>query len=175
MRWIEVMSTSIYIPERLAEEVERRGLSIVDLIASALELDPKAVVEARLELAEKYLGEAEERIVKGDAVKASEKLYKVVEEYVKALAQHYATLEHQAAVGEGRWWAQLLGKAARRLSKMLGEPKIEYAWAVAYDIHVWGFHEAKYGVEDVREDVGHVKWLLNYARQAVAAERERRP
>jgi hypothetical protein len=58
---------------------------------------------------------------------------------------------------------------------MLGEPKIEYAWAVAYDIHVWGFHEAKYGVEDVREDVGHVKWLLNYARQAVAAERERRP
>jgi len=89
----------------------------VDLIASALELDPKAVVEARLELAEKYLGEAEERIVKGDAVQASEKLCKVVEECVKALAQHYATPEHQAASGRGgggpSCWGRLRGGCPR--------------------------------------------------------------
>jgi len=164
------MSTSVYIPERLVEEINRRGLSLVDLIASILEIDPKTVVEARVELAEKYLKEAEEHIGKGDAVQGSEKLYKVVEECIKALAQYYNTLEHQTAVKEGRWWIQLLGKTSRRLSKILKEPKIEYVWAVAYDVHVWGFHEGKYSIEDIEEDVGHVKWLLNYVRQVIAAK-----
>ena len=31
----------------------------------------------------------------------------------------------------------MLGKAAKRPSKILREPKIEYTWAVAYDVHVW--------------------------------------
>ncbi|RSN72228.1 hypothetical protein [Candidatus Methanodesulfokora washburnensis] len=52
------MSTSVYIPERLVEEINRRGLGLVDLITSMLEIDPKTVVEARVELAEKYLKEA---------------------------------------------------------------------------------------------------------------------
>jgi len=72
-----------------------------------------------------------------------------VEECIKALAELYDTPEHREAAREGRWWAQLLGKAARRLARELNEPRIEYAWAVAYDVHVWGFHEAKYTVEDV--------------------------
>jgi hypothetical protein len=163
------MSTSVYIPERLVEEINRRGLSLVDLIASILEIDPKTVVEARVELAEKYLKEAEEHIGKGDAVQGSEKLYKVVEECIKALAQYY-NLEHQTAVKEGRWWIQLLGKTSRRLSKILKEPKIEYVWAVAYDVHVRGFHEGKYSIEDIKEDVGHVKWLLNYVGQVITAK-----
>ena len=54
-------------------------------------------------------------------------------------------LEHEKATREGKLWAQLLGKATRRLSKRLSEPRIAYAWARAYDVHVWGFHEAKYG------------------------------
>ncbi|MCC6051522.1 MAG: PaREP1 family protein, partial [Thermofilum sp.] len=41
------------------------------------------------------------------------------------------------------------------------------AWSRAYDVHVWGFHEAKYTVEDVKEDVGYVEWLLNYVKQRV--------
>jgi hypothetical protein len=159
----------IYIPEKLAKELERRGLSVVDIVASALDLDPETVIEARLELAEKYLREFEDYVEKGDAVQASEKLYKAVEECVKALAQRYTTPEHQAALKEGRW-TQLLGKAARRLSKMLREPRIEYTWAVAYDVHVWGFHEAKYDVEDLKDDVEHAKWLLSFTKQVMASK-----
>jgi hypothetical protein len=141
----------------------------VNLVISALgeEVDPRVALEARVELAEKYLAEAEEHLAKGDAVQASEKLYEAVEECIKALAQRYDTPEHREAVKEGRWWAQLLGKAARRLARELSEPRIEYAWAVAYDVHVWGFHEAKYTVEDVKGDIEHVEWLLNYVKQKV--------
>jgi hypothetical protein len=141
----------------------------VDLVISALgeEVDPRVALEARVELAEKYLAEAKEYLAKGDAVQASEKLYKVVEECIKALAQRYDTPEHREAVKEGRWWAQLLGKAARRLARELSEPRIEYAWAVAYDVHVWGFHEAKYTPEDVKGDIEHMEWLLNYVKQKV--------
>jgi hypothetical protein len=141
----------------------------VDLVISALgeEVDPRVALEARVELAEKYLAEAKEYLAKGDAVQASEKLYKVVEECIKALAQRYDTPEHREAAREGRWWAQLLGKAARRLARELNEPRITDAWSRAYDVHVWGFHEAKYTVEDVKEDVGYVEWLLNYVKQRV--------
>jgi hypothetical protein len=141
----------------------------VDLIASILEIDPKTVVEARVELAENTLRRLRSILKRGDAVQGSEKLYKVVEECIKALAQYY-NLEHQIAVKEGRWWIQLLGKTSRRLSKILKEPKIECVWAVAYDIHVWGFHEGKYSIEDIEEDVEHVKWLLNYMRQVITAK-----
>ena len=158
---------AVHIPERIAEEIERRGLSVVDLLAFSLGLDPGIVAEARVELAEKYLAEAEEHLARGDAVQASEKLYKVVEECIKALAQRYNTPEHREAAREGRWWAQLLGKAARRLARELSEPRITDAWSRAYDVHVWGFHEAKYTVEDVKEDVGYVEWLLNYVKQRV--------
>jgi len=158
---------AVHIPERIAEEIERRGLSVVDLLAFSLRLDPGIAAEARVELAERYLAEAEEHLAKGDAVQASEKLYKVVEECIKALAELYDTPEHREAAREGRWWAQLLGKAARRLARELNEPRITDAWSRAYDVHVWGFHEAKYTVEDVKEDVGYVEWLLNYVKQRV--------
>ena len=156
------------IPERIAGEIERRSLSVVDQPAFSLGLDPGIAAEARIELAGKYLAEAEESLAKGDAVQASEKLYKVVEECIKALAELYDTPEHREAAREGRWWAQLLGKAARRLARGLNEPRIEYAWAVAYDVHVWGFNEAKYTVEDVRGDLEHTSWLLNYTKQTAA-------
>jgi hypothetical protein len=66
----------IYIPEKLAKGLEGRGLSVVDIIASALDLDPETVIEARLELAEEYLREVEDYVEKGDAVQTSEKSYK---------------------------------------------------------------------------------------------------
>ncbi len=160
---------SALLPEKLVRELERRDVDLVDLVVSALgeEVDPRVALEARVKLAERYLAEAKEHLVGGDAVQASGKLYKVAEECIKALAQRYDTPEHREAVREGRWWAQLLGKAARRLARELGEPRIEYAWAVAYDVHVRGFHEAKYTVEDVKEDVGHMEWLLEYVKQKV--------
>ena len=168
----ETIGAFTYIPEGLVKEIEKRGLSVVDLIVSTLgkDVDPKVIIEARIELAEKSLAEAKEYLEKGDAVQASEKMYKAVEECIKVLAQHYNTPEYQVAVREGRWWTQLLGKAARGLSRRLSEPKIIDAWARAYDDHVWGFHEAKYEVEDVRDDVELVDWLLNYVKQKVASQ-----
>jgi hypothetical protein len=144
----------------------------VDLIISTLskDIDSGTVVEARVELAEKYFAEAKECMGRGDAVQASEKMYKVVEECIKALAQRYNMPEHQVAVNEGRWWTQLLGKAARGLSRTLNEPRITDIWARAYDIHVWGFHEAKYAIEDIEEDIKHIDWLLNYVKQKAASQ-----
>jgi len=92
-----------YIPERLVREIERKGFNIMDLIISTLgkNIDFKTVVEARIELAEKYLAEAKEYMGKGDAVQASERIYKVVEECIKALAQHYNMPEHEGS--SQRW------------------------------------------------------------------------
>ena len=97
----------------------KEDLDIIDLLISALGkvIDPKLAIKARIELAEKYLREAKNFIESGDAVQASEKIYKVVEECIKALAQHHNLPEYQTASKEGRWWIQLLGKASRKLSR----------------------------------------------------------
>jgi len=158
---------TVEIPQVLAKEIERRGLDVIDILISALGrvIDPKLVIKARIELAERYLKEARDFIRKGDAVQASEKVYKVVEECVKALAQHHNLPEYQVASREGRWWTQLLGKASRRLSRILNEPRITDVWARAYEIHVWGSHEAKYGIEDIEKEVRNAEWLLNITKQ----------
>jgi len=162
---------SIKIPKKLYEKVKKIGVDINELVfmilAEKLKLDPLEILKARLELAEKFWEEAKQYLEKGDSIQASEKMYKTVEECIKALAQHYNTPEYRKALKEGRWWTQLLGKTSRRIARQLNEPKIEYVWAIAYDIHVWGFHEAKYEVEDVREDLKHIEWLLNYVKQII--------
>ncbi len=158
-----------YISEKLIREVESKGLNIVDIIISALydELNPETIIESRIELAEKYLSEAKNYLDKGDAVQSSEKMYKVVEECIKALAEYHKVPELEEVRKRGRWLTWLLGSTARTLAEKLNEPKIEYVWGVAYDIHVWGFHEAKYSIDKVRMDIRHVEWLLNFTKQAV--------
>ena len=80
------MSGEVTIPSMLIEELRRRGLDPEDVVLNALinviHLDPNIVVEARLELAVKYLNEGRVLIDK-DPVQASEKLYKAAEEAVK--------------------------------------------------------------------------------------------
>ena len=126
---------------------------------------------ARIELAEKMLREAEEYLARGDAVQASEKLYRAVEECIKLLAQLHSLPEYEKAVREGRWWTQLLGKAARRLSKRLSEPRIVSVWARAYDVYVWGSHGAGYGVEDIEEDLQYAKWFVEYVKKLLTENR----
>ena len=79
------MGESIYLPKKLVDAREASGLDIIDVIIYALgdKLDPHETAEARIELAERYLAEAREYISKGDAVQASEKLYRVTEECIK--------------------------------------------------------------------------------------------
>ncbi|MFP3073617.1 MAG: PaREP1 family protein [Caldivirga sp.] len=162
---------TVTLPRRIIEEARRRNIDIEELILDAVLMilsdDPEAVIEARLEAAERYLNEARDYVNRGDAVQASEKMYKVVEECIKALAQAYNIEEYVKASEEGRWWVSLIGKAARRLAGILNEPRVEFTWSVAYDLHVWGFHEAKYTINDVKGDLNHVQWLLEFTRSAI--------
>ena len=140
---------------------------VIKAILKELRLNPDEKAEIRLELAEKNLEEAKDYIKKNDPVQASEKLYKAVEECVKILSQLHELPQYEKARTEGRWWTQLLGKSARKLSKILKEPRVEQTWAIAYEIHIWGFHEAKYSVEDIEDDVKHVEWFVEYTKKTI--------
>ena len=111
------------------------------------------------------LREVREYIAKGGAVQASEKMYKVVEECIKALAETLNTPEVQEARKNGRWFTWLLGEAAKSIADRLSEPVVLEAWAIAHDIHVWGFHEAKYNIGRVMAGLKYVEQLLNLTRQ----------
>ena len=165
------MVEAIYVPRKLVDEARRRGIDVDELvlsaIANALSLDPSEVAFARLELAEKSLREARGFIERGDVVQASEKLYKAVEECIKALAEVFNAPQLEEARRRGKWDTWLLGMAATDLSKRLSEDRIRLAWKDAYDIHVWGFHEAKYRVEDAEATLPSAEWLLNYAKKAI--------
>jgi hypothetical protein len=163
------LSVSITLPKKVVEKLEASGLSVIDAISLALGdgLDPNAIAEARLDLAEKYLEEAKKYIAKGDAVRASEKLYKVVEECMKALTEVLLVGEAVEAKSKGRWFTWLLGSAARSVAERLGEPKVVEAWAIAYDVHVWGFHEAKYSADKIAWGLKYVERLLEVARRVV--------
>jgi len=122
---------------------------------------------ARVVLAERYFEEAKDYINKKDAVRASEKMYKVVEECIKALAETLNTPETQEARRNGRWFTWLLGSAARSVANRLGRPEIVETWALAYDVHVWGFHEAKYNVDNVAWGLAYIERLLKITKDVV--------
>ncbi|MGC8570197.1 MAG: PaREP1 family protein [Caldivirga sp.] len=156
------------VPEELLREVEERGLDIVDIIINAIErVDPSGGVKLRVELAVKFLNEAREYLNRGDAVQASEKAYKAVEEVVKALAEKYNLPEYQQAVKEGRWFAYLLQRASNTLSTMLGE-WVAAGWASAYAVHVWGFHEGKLEVKDLTTYIKIIEDTVNKALQILS-------
>ena len=154
----------VYIPRKLVREAEKRGIKIHDFIikilANKLKLDPHDVATIRLELAEKFLREAKECIERDDAVQASEKLYKVAEECIKALAIKFNLPEAQEAYKVGGWWLKLLSRAAKTLSSKLNEPAINRGWCVAYDLHVWGFHEASLTVDHIKVSLVDIEQLF---------------
>ncbi len=159
----------VRIPESLAKRVAEKGVDpeafIIDAVERALNLDPHEELEVRLDIAKYMVKRAREELEKGDAVQASEKLYKAVEECIKVLACLEGLEECRRAREEGGWWTRLLARAAARLSRMLGEELIVRAWSYAYDLHVHGFHEHTYSVEDVKPRVRVVEELLEYTRQ----------
>ena len=169
------VTVAIVVPRRLYEEAKRRGIDVEEMVISVLmeklQLDPVARAGVHIELAEKYLSEASEYLERGDGVQASEKLYKVAEECIKALAELLGVPEAEKARNLGRWFTWLLDKACRRATVLLGEPRIKHAWDAAYSLHVRGFHEAKLDVDDVRLDLPHIKWLLEFAKQLVGRKR----
>ena len=77
--------------QRLSRELESlRGYGIFiveDGSADGMAFSPHEVMEAKLELAERFLEEAKGFMEKEDPVQASEKLYKVAEECVEIPAE----------------------------------------------------------------------------------------
>lgn len=121
-------------------------------------------MEEKYKLIEEILSEAKGYIEKGDAIQSSEKIYKVVEECIKLLSERSKLPEYEQAKKEGRWWSRLLVKAASKLARELNERKIEETWAIAFNLHVWGFHECALGIEEVKENLPYAEWLLDYTK-----------
>ena len=158
------MTEEVAIPSTIIEELRKRGLNpedvVLDTLVKAMNLDPDTVIEARVELAVKYLDEGRGLIDK-DPTQASEKLYKAAEECVKALAQYFDLKDVLTKVNNrGRWTVTELEKAVLAISKRLGEWFGE-AWDKANYLHVWGFHEAKLDSEDVRVRLPYVERIVN--------------
>jgi hypothetical protein len=113
-------------------------------------------VERHASLALRYLEESKDLVDK-DPVQASERLYKAAEETVKALVIRFGLGEVLKRVSErGRWTVTELEKAVSRISESLGE-WFDAAWDAANYLHVWGFHEAKLDVEDVKKRLPRIE------------------
>jgi len=111
------------------------------------------------ELASRMLEDARECIEKGDAVQASEKLYKAAEEAVKILAGRFELPEYEDAMRIGRWTTPLLFRAVGRMVARLGRG-IRHCWDSAWTLHVEGFHEARLDIESVAERVEDIEELV---------------
>lgn len=85
----------------------------------------KIRIEENLKLIDKLLAEGKEYLNRKDAVQASEKLYKVVEECIKLLAEKEELPEREEFKKE-------LSRAARTLARKLEEEKLEEAWTRAF-------------------------------------------
>ena len=143
-------------------------MDVADLLLDALSIqDPEESVKERMTVAEKYLNEAREYVNKGDAVQASEKLYKAAEEIVKALAEKYRTPEYQEFMREGRWHTYLLGMASKTLAKELSYWILD-GWNAAYDLYVWGFHERKYTIEYVKVGMAKIEEMVREAKRIIS-------
>ncbi len=99
----------------------------------------------------------------GDVVQASEKLYKAVEESVKALAIAKNLDEAREALEKGRWTVSLLDRAAIKLGD-----GVRQAWAEAYFLHVNGFHEVRIGIDEVSARIPIIQELINEVKREFA-------
>ncbi len=103
--------------------------------------------------------EAIELINRGDAIQASEKLYKVVEDCIKLLAKINNIPKHKEAIEAGQWWTKLLSRASERLRRIYGD-NIITAWQAAYELHIRGFHEEQMDIDEVKERASEIEDLL---------------
>jgi hypothetical protein len=116
-------------------------------------------VSKRIEIIKNLFTEAEEYLAKGDAVQSSEKLYKAAEECIKLLSERFNLPEAKKAEEKGRWTVTLLEKAVRKLSDKISID-VQLGWDSANYLHVWGFHEAKLEVENVKARLPLIKRLI---------------
>jgi len=121
--------------------------------------------EGGLEAARRLVDEARGYLAKGDPVQASEKLYKVAETCVKALAERHVEDVYKEASEKGRWTVALLERAVEGIADRFGEDFRRW-WDTAWTLHVWGFHEEKLDIEGVKRRVEDVESILKLASSA---------
>jgi hypothetical protein len=115
-----------------------------------------------LELVERFLVDGKEL-----PVQASEKLYNVAEEAVKAIAIALKLPEASEAAKRGRWTTGLLEDAVMNIMRILKVDELYHWWDSAYKLHVDGFHEAKLRSDDVRLRLRDVEALVNLANKVL--------
>jgi len=113
----------------------------------------------RIEIIKNLFAEAEEYLAKGDAIQSSEKIYKAAEECIKALSERFNLPEVKEAEEKGKWTITLLEKAVRKLSDKISID-VQIGWDAANYLHVFGFHEAKLEVENVKARIPLIKRLV---------------
>ncbi len=106
-------------------------------------------------------------LLERDPVQASEKLYKVVENCIKALAVLYNVEEYEIARKEGTWWSKLLARAAHKLSKLLNNDIIVRAWQAGFELHVYGFHEEAYTQQEIKDVIPIIEELLKLSLKVI--------
>ena len=163
------------VPRRLLEEARRRGIDIesrvIELLSRDLGLDPREEALIHLEFAARLLDEARQAIEKEDAVQASEKLYRVAEECIKAMVKALDLDEAREARSRGRWSLRLLDVVAAKLAERLGR-RVYDDWSHAHFLYVEGFHEARLSIDQVKARARYVEELLEIARNTIAKTRE---
>jgi hypothetical protein len=98
--------------------------------------------------------------VKENPVQASEKLYRAVEEAVKALTISLNLEEILRKVRErGEWGINELEKAALKISEKLGD-WFTVAWDRALVLYTLGHREAKLDSEDVEKRLPDIEKLV---------------
>jgi undecaprenyl pyrophosphate synthase len=119
-----------------------------------------------VELAERFLVEGR-GLIDGDPVQAGEKLYRVAEEAVKAIAVALGLEEVKEALRRGRWTTKLLDDVVWSAGLKLGIKELQYLWDSAYKLHVDGFHEARLTSDEVIRRVEAIEILVNIAKKVV--------
>ena len=158
------------MPETLIRVLEELGIDIeakvIELLMNEISIERSKKAKLHAELAKYFLSEGK-RLIDKDPVQASEKIYKAVEEAIKALTMGLGIEDVLSKVEErGRWTTPDLERAVEVLSDKLGKWLYD-AWDHAWVLHVWGFHEAKLDSEAVRRRVKDVEMIIRKMEELV--------
>lgn len=168
-----MMVVTLKVPEYIVSLASKLGVDIekefLEYIIRRLNLDPASEMRVHLDLARRFLEEGK-KLVNEDPIQASEKLYKSVEEAIKALALHYNINQIISRVrAQGRWTITDLEKAVKILKKEMGDIVMD-AWDHAWYLHVMGFHEAKLDSESVSERIAPIEKLIRKTSEMISKD-----
>ena len=167
---VRELSVVVVLPRSIVERARSLGVdleaAVLEAVAERLGMDPREEAGVHVELAERFFREGVE-VLERDPVQASEKLYKVAEECVKALAKHLRLEEVLSRVkARGRWTVTDLERVVGEVAGKIDERFITW-WDSANYLHVWGFHEAKLDVKSVKMRMPHVESMLRRTKEVL--------